>query len=64
MRSSLQSLLNNHPRMVIDGSMSTLLEELGLNLNHRLWTAIALYEYPELVKEVHKGISARVLTAV
>ena len=54
MRSSLQVLLNKHPRMVIDGSMSTLLEELGLNLNHRLWTAIALFEYPDLVKEVHK----------
>ena len=54
MRSSLNEFLKKHPKIVIDGSMSSLLEELGLNLNHKLWTALALVDYPELVKEVHK----------
>lgn len=39
--------------LVIDGSMSTALEELGCNLNDKLWTAKALVEAPEKVKEVH-----------
>lgn len=39
--------------MVIDGSMSTALEKLGANLNSRLWTAKALAQSPELVKQVH-----------
>lgn len=39
--------------MVIDGSMSTALEHLGANLNSKLWTARALAESPELVKQVH-----------
>lgn len=53
-RHHLEDLLNKSPRIVIDGSMSTLLEELGLNLNHKLWTALALSEHSELVEEVHK----------
>ncbi|MBR3000506.1 MAG: homocysteine S-methyltransferase [Oscillospiraceae bacterium] len=53
-RHHLEDLLNESPRIVIDGSMSTLLEELGLNLNHKLWTALALSEHSELVEEVHK----------
>jgi homocysteine S-methyltransferase len=39
--------------MVIDGSMSTALEKLGANLNSQLWTAKALAQTPELVKQVH-----------
>ena len=39
--------------MVIDGSMATALEALGANTNSSLWTAAALAEQPELVKQVH-----------
>ena len=52
MKSSLQNILDAGG-MVIDGSMSTALENLGLDMNHRLWTAKALAENPELVKQVH-----------
>ena len=53
MRATLQSILDAYGIMVIDGSMSTALENKGLDLNHRLWTARALAEHPELVKQVH-----------
>ena len=53
METSLQSILDTRGIMVIDGSMSTALENMGLDLNHRLWTAKALAENPELVKQVH-----------
>ena len=53
MKASLQSILDICGIMVIDGSMSTALENMGLDLNHRLWTAKALAENPELVKQVH-----------
>lgn len=38
---------------VIDGSMSTALEDLGCDLNNRLWTAKILAEQPEKVRQVH-----------
>ena len=53
MKASLQSILDTCGIMVIDGSMSTALENMGLDLNHRLWTAKALAENPEQVKQVH-----------
>ena len=53
MKVSLQDILDKNGIMVIDGSMSTALENIGLDLNHRLWTAKALAENPELVKKVH-----------
>ena len=53
MKSSLQNILDTRGIMVIDGSMSTALENMGLDLNHRLWTARALAENPEQVKQVH-----------
>ncbi|MCD8148810.1 MAG: homocysteine S-methyltransferase [Clostridiales bacterium] len=53
MRVTLDEILRRNGLMVIDGSMSTALERLGANLNSRLWTAKALAETPELVKQVH-----------
>lgn len=41
--------------MVIDGSMSTPLENRGVFLNSKLWTAKILAEQPELIKQVHKN---------
>ena len=52
-RSSLEGVLQATGQMVIDGSMATALEHMGLNLNHTLWTAKALVECPEKVKQVH-----------
>ena len=53
MNSKLQNILDKEKIMVIDGSMSTALENMGLNLNDSLWTAIALANEPEKVKQVH-----------
>ena len=53
MKASLQNILDANGVLVIDGSMSTALEKMGLDLNHRLWTAKALAENPEKVKQVH-----------
>jgi homocysteine S-methyltransferase len=39
--------------MIIDGSMSTALEEMDCDLNDRLWTAKVLAEQPEKIRTVH-----------
>lgn len=53
MRTTIEKTLQKTKIMVIDGSMSTGLEQLGCCLNDSLWTARALAEQPELVKQVH-----------
>ena len=55
MRTSLQETLQKTGVMVIDGSMSTALEQLGCDLNDSLWTAKALDQQPELVRQVHEN---------
>ncbi|TPR14716.1 homocysteine S-methyltransferase [Apilactobacillus timberlakei] len=42
-------------KILIDSSMSTGLEERGLNLNGKLWTAKALKDHSDLIKDVHKS---------
>ena len=53
MKASLETILKNKEVMVIDGSMSTALERLGADNSSRLWTAAALADNPELIKQVH-----------
>ena len=53
MKASIQSILDRNGIMIIDGSMSTALENLGANLGDRLWTARILADEPELIKRVH-----------
>lgn len=50
---SIQDILEKNRIMVIDGSMATALEALGANTKSSLWTAAALAEQPQLVKQVH-----------
>ena len=52
MRTTLRETLEKTGILVIDGSMSTALEQLGCDLNDRLWTAKALDQQPELVRQV------------
>ena len=52
-KATIQDVLEKNGIMVIDGSMSTALEALGANTKNSLWTAAALAEQPELVKQVH-----------
>ncbi len=53
MKASLNEILKQNRIMIIDGSMSTALENLGADLNNDLWTAKTLANQPELVKQVH-----------
>ena len=50
---TIQQIIEKNGIMVIDGSMSTALEHLGADLNSKLWTARALAESPDLVRQVH-----------
>ena len=52
-KATIQDVLDKTGIMVIDGSMSAILEELGADNSSSLWTAAALAEQPELVKQVH-----------
>ena len=53
MRASVDEVLSRNQIMVIDGSMSTALENMGADLNNDLWTAMTLVRQPELVRQVH-----------
>lgn len=55
MKESLTDIMEQNGVMVIDGSMGSALEQLGANLNNRLWTARVLAENPDLVRQVHMG---------
>ena len=55
MNERLQTILDREKIMVIDGSMSTALEQMGCDLNDSLWTALALYRTPNKVKAVHRN---------
>ena len=57
MRTSLKETLEKTNILVIDGSMSTALEALGMDLSNKLWSATALIEHPEKIKEVHQIFS-------
>ena len=51
---TFQQWINEQDIVILDGSMSRLLEEQGLEINHRLWTALGLVEQPEAIYQVHK----------
>ena len=57
-RTTIQETLEKTGILVIDGSMSTALEQLGCDLNDSLWTATALDRQPELVEKVHENYFA------
>lgn len=56
MADKIKELLEKNGQMIIDGSMSTALEQMGANLNCNLWTARALVDTPELVKKGTYGL--------
>lgn len=51
---TFQNWLTKQDVVIIDGSMSRLLEAQHIQTNHKLWTALALIEAPEAVYQVHK----------
>ena len=54
-RTTLEETLAVSPLLVLDGAMSTPLENMGIDLNTKLWTAKVLADQPEMVKQVHKN---------
>ena len=51
MADKIKELLEKNGQMIIDGSMSTALEQMGANLNCNLWTARALVALPAAIRQ-------------
>lgn len=49
----ITEILKTYPFIVLDGAFSTELERQGFSINDDLWSAIALYKNPDMVKAVH-----------
>lgn len=49
----LESYLQKYPMIVLDGAFGTELARRGFDTNDELWSAKALFEQPELVRDVH-----------
>lgn len=49
----IEELLAKYPMIVLDGAFATELEVKGFAINDALWSAKALHERPDLVKQVH-----------
>lgn len=50
----LVALLEQYPTLVVDGALSTELEYRGCDLRDPLWSAKALIETPDLIRQVHE----------
>ncbi len=49
----LIALLDNSPFMVLDGALATELEARGCQIADSLWSANALTEHPDIIRQVH-----------
>lgn len=49
----LTPLLEQYPLLILDGALATELERRGCDLRDPLWSAKALLENPELIRQVH-----------
>lgn len=49
----ITEILKTYPFIVLDGAFSTELERQGFSINDDLWSAIALYKNPDMVRAVH-----------
>jgi len=49
----LARLLQEFPLIVLDGAFATELERRGCDLNDPLWSAKALLEQPDIIRQVH-----------
>ena len=46
----------NHPFLILDGAMGTELEQAGVPVaGHPLWSALALLEWPEAIRNIHSA---------
>ena len=58
----IQSRLQAHTPLILDGALATELERKGCDLNDSLWSAKILIEQPELIQQVHLDYFQQVLT--
>lgn len=54
----LAHLLEQYPALVVDGALATELERRGCDLRDLLWSARALIETPDLIRQVHEDYFA------
>jgi len=54
----LIDLLKQYPALVVDGALATELERRGCDLHDPLWSAKALIEKPDLIRQVHEDYFA------
>lgn len=54
----LAHLLEQYPALVVDGALATELERRGCDLRDPLWSAKALIETPDLIRQVHEDYFA------
>lgn len=58
----IESILSRYPLMVLDCALGTEIAKRGFDTNDSLWSAKALYERPELIREILKSITIRAPT--
>lgn len=49
----IQTILETHPIVILDGALATELERRGCDLNDPLWSAKILLEQPDIIRLVH-----------
>jgi len=49
----ISNILASYPAVILDGALATELERRGCDLKDKLWSAKALLETPELIRQVH-----------
>src|SRR6476661_10845652 len=49
----IDTILQTHPVVILDGALATELERRGADLRDALWSAKILLEAPELIRAVH-----------
>ena len=53
MISPIDSFIEKHGTLILDGGLATELEKMGFNLNTHLWSAQLLDSNPDAIRNVH-----------
>ena len=64
--STITELLNNNSIILLDGGVSTEIQQRGVAMDNQAWSALATRTHPGVVREVHEDYiraGAQVITA-
>jgi len=64
--STISELLNNNSIILLDGGVSTEIQQRGVTMDNQAWSALATRTHPNVVREVHEDYiraGAQVITA-